>query len=224
MDATALPPPSAGGARDGRSARDDAEPRHPRRRRGRVLLRRDARPGGGAGHRPGHLVGASRPAAPHELVAVEGGTVVGHLQAAPGRLDGRATAVAGVAPVCVARPSQGRGIGSALMARSSARPRIGTGPCWCSWATRPTTGASASSRPARSGSTTRRRGWATRTSRPGGSRGTLVTARGFHLLLGALRREACRFGGTHERRPPVRTASLHCVPVQPAQAGRPLGE
>jgi putative acetyltransferase len=51
-----------------------------------------------------------------ELVAVEGGTVVGHLQAAPGRLDGRATALAGVAPVCVASVHQGRGIGSALMA------------------------------------------------------------------------------------------------------------
>jgi putative acetyltransferase len=50
-----------------------------------------------------------------ELVAVEGGTVVGHLQAAPGRLDGRATGVAGVAPVCVASAHQGRGTGSALM-------------------------------------------------------------------------------------------------------------
>jgi predicted N-acetyltransferase YhbS len=36
-----------------------------------------------------------------ELVADEGGTVVGHLQAAPGRLDGTATLVAGVAPVSV---------------------------------------------------------------------------------------------------------------------------
>jgi putative acetyltransferase len=51
-----------------------------------------------------------------ELVAVEDGTLVGHLQAAPGRLDGRATAVAGVAPVCVASAHQGRGTGSALMA------------------------------------------------------------------------------------------------------------
>ena len=51
-----------------------------------------------------------------ELVAVEGGTVVGHLQAAPGRLDGRAAAVAGVAPVCVASAHQGRGTGSTLMA------------------------------------------------------------------------------------------------------------
>jgi putative acetyltransferase len=51
-----------------------------------------------------------------ELVAVEGGTVVGHLQAAPGRLDGRAAAVAGVAPVCVASAHQGRGSGSTLMA------------------------------------------------------------------------------------------------------------
>jgi putative acetyltransferase len=51
-----------------------------------------------------------------ELVAAEDGTLVGHLQAAPGRLDGRATAAAGVAPVCVASAHQGRGAGSALMA------------------------------------------------------------------------------------------------------------
>ncbi len=51
-----------------------------------------------------------------ELVADEGGTVIGHLQAAPGRLDGIDTPVAGVAPVCVGTSSQGRGIGSALMA------------------------------------------------------------------------------------------------------------
>ncbi len=51
-----------------------------------------------------------------ELVAAEDGTLVGHLQAAPGRLDGRATAVAGVAPVCVASAHQGRGTGSTLMA------------------------------------------------------------------------------------------------------------
>ena len=50
-----------------------------------------------------------------ELVADEGGTVVGHLQAAPGRLDGNDTPVAGVAPVCVGTSSQGRGIGSALV-------------------------------------------------------------------------------------------------------------
>ena len=42
-------------------------------------------------------------------------TVVGHLQAAPGRLRGHATSVAGVAPVCVARAHQGLGIGHALM-------------------------------------------------------------------------------------------------------------
>jgi putative acetyltransferase len=50
-----------------------------------------------------------------ELVADEAGAVVGHLQAAPGRLDGRAAAVAGVAPVCVAPAHQGRGTGSALV-------------------------------------------------------------------------------------------------------------
>jgi putative acetyltransferase len=51
-----------------------------------------------------------------ELVADEGGSVVGHLQAAPGSLDGTETPVAGVAPVCVGGLSQRRGIGSALMA------------------------------------------------------------------------------------------------------------
>ncbi len=50
-----------------------------------------------------------------ELVVEESGTVVGHLQAAPGRLDGVATAVAGVAPVCVESSRQGRGLGMALM-------------------------------------------------------------------------------------------------------------
>ena len=50
-----------------------------------------------------------------ELVADEGGTVVGHLQAAPGCLDGEPTPVAGVAPVCVGTSHQGRGVGSALM-------------------------------------------------------------------------------------------------------------
>jgi putative acetyltransferase len=50
-----------------------------------------------------------------ELVADQDGTVVGHLQAAPGRLDGCATAAAGVAPVCVATSSQGQGVGTALM-------------------------------------------------------------------------------------------------------------
>jgi putative acetyltransferase len=50
-----------------------------------------------------------------DLVADEDGIVVGHLQAAPGRLDGTATAVAGVAPVCVGSPHQGRGIGSTLV-------------------------------------------------------------------------------------------------------------
>ena len=50
-----------------------------------------------------------------ELVADDGGTVVGHLQAAPGRLDGAPTSVAGVAPVCVGTSDQARGLGSALM-------------------------------------------------------------------------------------------------------------
>ena len=50
-----------------------------------------------------------------ELVADEDGAVVGHLQAAPGRLDRKDSAVAGVAPVCVASTHQRRGTGSALM-------------------------------------------------------------------------------------------------------------
>jgi putative acetyltransferase len=50
-----------------------------------------------------------------ELVADEGGTVVGHLQAAPGRLDSIDTPVAGVAPVSVGATSQARGVGTALM-------------------------------------------------------------------------------------------------------------
>jgi putative acetyltransferase len=50
-----------------------------------------------------------------ELVAVGGGAVVGHVLAAPGRLDGHEAAVAGVAPVCVAPAHQGNGTGSALV-------------------------------------------------------------------------------------------------------------
>jgi len=50
-----------------------------------------------------------------ELVADEDGALVGHALAAPGRLDGRASAVAGVAPVCVAPAHQGHGTGSALV-------------------------------------------------------------------------------------------------------------
>ncbi|HVT41946.1 MAG TPA: N-acetyltransferase [Acidimicrobiales bacterium] len=50
-----------------------------------------------------------------ELVADDGGDVVAHLQAAPGRVDGIESAVAGVAPVCVAPAAQGHGVGSALM-------------------------------------------------------------------------------------------------------------
>ena len=50
-----------------------------------------------------------------ELVADESGAVIAHALAAPGRIDGTARAVAGVAPVCVAPSHQGRGIGTALM-------------------------------------------------------------------------------------------------------------
>jgi putative acetyltransferase len=58
-------------------------------------------------HRPPHPL--------IELVADENGTIVGHLQAAPGRLDGDPTPVAGVAPVCVGGPQQGRGVGGSIM-------------------------------------------------------------------------------------------------------------
>ena len=50
-----------------------------------------------------------------ELVGDENGTIVAHLQAAPGSLDGDPTPVAGVAPVCVGTQHQRSGIGSALM-------------------------------------------------------------------------------------------------------------
>lgn len=50
-----------------------------------------------------------------ELVADDDGTVVGHVLAAPGRIDGTPTTVAGVAPVCVAPSHQQRGVGTALM-------------------------------------------------------------------------------------------------------------
>ncbi|MEW6472178.1 MAG: N-acetyltransferase [Actinomycetota bacterium] len=48
-----------------------------------------------------------------ELVAVDGGQVVGHVLAAYGHLDGRE--VVGVAPVSVVTARQGEGIGTALM-------------------------------------------------------------------------------------------------------------
>ena len=57
----------------------------------------------------------SAPSQRLELVAEDGGAVVGHVLAATGRLDGRESAVAGVAPVCVGPAHQRRGIGSALV-------------------------------------------------------------------------------------------------------------
>jgi putative acetyltransferase len=48
-------------------------------------------------------------------VADADGDVTGHLQAAPGRLDGKPVLAAGVAPVCVAPAQQGSGVGRALM-------------------------------------------------------------------------------------------------------------
>jgi putative acetyltransferase len=50
-----------------------------------------------------------------ELVADENDTIVGHLQAAPGALDGDPSPVGGVAPVCVGSAHQGHGVGSALI-------------------------------------------------------------------------------------------------------------
>lgn len=50
-----------------------------------------------------------------ELVADDAGVIVAHLQAAPGRIDGRECPVAGLAPVCVAPGAQGHGVGSALV-------------------------------------------------------------------------------------------------------------
>ena len=89
--------------------------RHPRRRRGRVLLRGTRDVGEElAIVRDTWSAAEDRPLI--ELVADEDGMVVGHLQAAPGPLDGAPTPVAGVAPVCVGAAHQGRGVGSALMA------------------------------------------------------------------------------------------------------------
>lgn len=71
---------------------------------------------------------SARPgAAVIELVADHAGTVVGHLQAAPGTLDGSASSVAGVAPVCVGPAYQGHGNGRALM---DALVRAATGRGW----------------------------------------------------------------------------------------------
>ena len=50
-----------------------------------------------------------------ELVAEDEGMVVAHALAAPGRVDGAPSSVAGVAPVCVAPTHQQRGIGTALV-------------------------------------------------------------------------------------------------------------
>jgi putative acetyltransferase len=51
-----------------------------------------------------------------EVVATDAdGAVAGHVLAAPGRLDGHETTIAGVAPVCVGPANQGRGAGSALV-------------------------------------------------------------------------------------------------------------
>ncbi len=50
-----------------------------------------------------------------EVVADDAGVVVAHALAAPGRIEGVPSVVAGVAPVCVAGTHQGRGVGTALM-------------------------------------------------------------------------------------------------------------
>ncbi|HWD55928.1 MAG TPA: N-acetyltransferase [Acidimicrobiales bacterium] len=58
---------------------------------------------------------AAAPVERLELVADVDGAVAGHVLAVAGRLDGRPTAVGGVAPVCVAPAHQRRGLGTALM-------------------------------------------------------------------------------------------------------------
>ena len=109
--------PWAGGARDG-----GGPPATTADRAGILAVVGDAFSYGGTRDPGGELAvvqgtWSAQPGRPLlELVVAEGGALVGHLQAAPGRLDGRATAVAGVAPVCVASAHQSRGIGSALMA------------------------------------------------------------------------------------------------------------
>ena len=60
-----------------------------------------------------------------ELVAVADGAVAGHVLAAPGRLDARATAVAGVAPVWLVEPSCTANI-AAPMSAASSDPRLPT--------------------------------------------------------------------------------------------------
>jgi putative acetyltransferase len=50
-----------------------------------------------------------------EVVGDDAGVVVAHALAAPGRIEGSACTVAGVAPVCVAPSHQGRGVGTALL-------------------------------------------------------------------------------------------------------------
>jgi putative acetyltransferase len=58
---------------------------------------------------------ACAPSTRLELVADAEGDVVGHVLAAPGRLDGVPGPVVGVAPVCIAPAYQGRGYGATLM-------------------------------------------------------------------------------------------------------------
>ena len=70
--------------------------------------------------------GALPAAEPDQLVAVADGAVAGHVLAAPGRVDGRDSAIAGVAPVCVAPAHQNGGTGSALV-RELIRVRRGSG-------------------------------------------------------------------------------------------------
>ena len=57
---------------------------------------------------------ACAPEALVELVVYDDG-VVGHALAAPGRVDGAPSPVAGVAPVCIAPSHQGGGLGTLLM-------------------------------------------------------------------------------------------------------------
>ena len=121
--------PARDGARSGRS------PPATRTRCSPSCSTPSAAPGATAARRWPSSAAPGTPRAPSErleLVAVDGGgAVVGHVLAAPGRLDGQPSEVAGVAPVCVAPAHQGRGAGSALVrelirlarARALAAPR-----------------------------------------------------------------------------------------------------
>jgi putative acetyltransferase len=100
------------------SGRPPIRPALPQEREGIVALVREAfSAGGGDGAEEVQIVVDTWASARHlpglELVAVEGGAVVGHVLTALGDLGGGA--LPAVAPLAVAPARQGHGIGSALM-------------------------------------------------------------------------------------------------------------